>query len=169
MLGTLQMPLYLAGGELLDGGVPTPMAVLARGWSGGRAQPELPPPPQAGTLRTGLGEAVSPEGLAPLAWAPGGGPGAGAASAAPAQGQGEPGLATTAMQPVNLNGLPQAADFLNNPLGSDWLTAVGAALSGGDRGGGLSALQRQMDADLTTPPKGADPATCTCRHPASTP
>src|SRR5215468_1923940 len=44
MLGTLQMPLYLAGGELLDGGVPTPMVVLARGWAGGRVQPELPPP-----------------------------------------------------------------------------------------------------------------------------
>src|SRR5690348_17180240 len=71
MLGTLQMPLYLADGVLLDGGVPTPMAVLARGWSGGRAQPELPPPPQSGTLRTGLGEAVSAEGLAPLAWLPG--------------------------------------------------------------------------------------------------
>jgi YD repeat-containing protein len=158
MLGTLQVPLYLSGVVLLDGSLPTPQTVLARGWSGGRAQPTLPPPPESGTLRTGLGDTVSAEGLAPLSWLPGGSPASEAVPAAPEQKLRDTGPVATGMQPLSFNGLPQtAADFLRNPLGDDWLTAVGAALGGNDRGRGLSALQRQMDVDLTTPPKGGGP------------
>jgi hypothetical protein len=145
MLGLLQTPLVLGGLPLIAGTLPTPGAAFLRGWSGGRAATPAETPPLAGAtavpLDAGLstaeeaallsaGQFSSQQTAAPSATADG------AAAVPSGQPDARPALAVgaTGLEPLRMSGVPRTAeDLLGNPLGDDWLSAVGAALEAARR------------------------------------